>query len=140
MVCIGIPVCRPLYRRYLGKLTSNDRSQSYSSHQKRSRRASGNHLVLRTFGNTNFLSRSPHGEVDDKVPLQKKHEFSSPCSSAYATPAASQAKRGDGSSEEEILPAGYLKHQPSQDRQRTINVDANDDEDVKYIHQRRGTD
>ncbi|KAH7016662.1 hypothetical protein EDB80DRAFT_602490 [Ilyonectria destructans] len=30
MVCIGIPVCRPLYKEYLGKLTSKDGRSKYN--------------------------------------------------------------------------------------------------------------
>ena len=46
MICIGIPVCRPLYKDYLDKLTSNDRSKGADvSGRKRT-----HDYPLRTFG------------------------------------------------------------------------------------------
>ncbi|KAL2020442.1 hypothetical protein VTK56DRAFT_8408 [Thermocarpiscus australiensis] len=47
MICIGIPVCRPLYRRFLDRVLTS-RSRSMSGYKKQA--SSGPPLGLRTFG------------------------------------------------------------------------------------------
>ena len=45
LICIGIPICRPLYKKYLDKLTSRNTSSSYKNIS-----GSGGNVPLRTIG------------------------------------------------------------------------------------------
>jgi hypothetical protein len=77
MVCIGIPVCRPLYKRWLQQLSSSaDGKQGYS----KSKRSDQGVYTHHTIGGSNF----PGAEVpndddivlrDDIIPSRQRNVF-----------------------------------------------------------------
>lgn len=102
MICIGIPVCRPLYKQYLDKLTSNDQSKGadVSGGPNRS-----HEHPLRTFGGTTM-----HRLDDDATDAYSRKNISStdrkigvkgPFNQSYAVGGRQQSP--NNSSDEEIL-------------------------------------
>ena len=63
MICIGIPVCRPLYKRFLDKLTSRD-SSGYKK-QGDSLQTPAPSYGLRTFGGSPMPNRSGWNSAKD---------------------------------------------------------------------------
>ncbi|KAK8084443.1 hypothetical protein PG997_005714, partial [Apiospora hydei] len=77
MICIGIPVCRPLYKRFLTQLTSSDRSK-----YKKGRNEEQDAFAMHTFGGSTLKPRD---------------------SSALEPSAAAATGKGLGGGEEEDL-------------------------------------
>lgn len=103
MICIGIPVCRPLYKCCLEKWTSRDASKY---HQKSGEALS---YPLQTFGGSTLRPRQG-GNYDssdlrrggDPIALEERElGLRGPCTKSYVV-GGSQV-RGDNQSEEEIL-------------------------------------
>ena len=76
MICIGIPVCRPLYKHYLDRLTSQNNSGGYKRHGGdgggggSSSHHAGPRYVLRTFGG----STMPGANEDTKWSSDERDE------------------------------------------------------------------
>lgn len=64
MICIGIPVCRPLWMRILGKCCIRRVKSGYVRHNEPDEAASS-HFALHTVGGT------PMKKVKDKCPADK---------------------------------------------------------------------
>ncbi|KAK8045532.1 hypothetical protein PG993_005556, partial [Apiospora rasikravindrae] len=100
MICIGIPVCRPLYKRFLTQLTSRDRSRY------KRRDEDQDAFAMHTFGGSTLKPRdgstpessSPaaNGDVDDLKKVAVRGSFNRP----YITSGRAAA---DNDSEESIL-------------------------------------
>ncbi|KAJ4184480.1 hypothetical protein NW759_017023 [Fusarium solani] len=103
MVCIGIPVCRPLYKRYLEKWTSRDASRYHPQN------GEAIPYPLRTFGGSTLRPRQG-GNYDlgdlsrggDPIALEeRKLGLRDPFTKSYAM--GGSRVRGDNQSDEEIL-------------------------------------
>jgi hypothetical protein len=149
MVCIGIPVCRPLYRQYLDRLTSN--GSHGNRYQKQGSGIDSNGTPLRTFGGSTMpgnltddgeqgILSSPRGGrgggrsrksafgTTHELYTQRDHALGSQITRAYAM-ASSGKHRGDTSSDEEVLAHDYKRqqqqHLESQDRDRSTKKGGN---------------
>lgn len=116
MICIGVPVCRPLYKQYIDRWTSRDRSK-YQEH------SGGGSYPLRTFGGSETPGRSvtkdksvdPDNDSDpslrDDVVMyhERKIGIKGPFTKAYAM-GGNHVKRDD-QSDEEILGPDFRRSQ-----------------------------
>ncbi|KAF9877444.1 hypothetical protein CkaCkLH20_05144 [Colletotrichum karsti] len=108
MICIGIPVCRPLYKRYLEKLTSRD-SDKYPEHSE------GASYGLRTFGGAPMHPgqqvKDDEGSdgADSITKTERKLGFGGPFTKSYAT--GGKPVTGDNQSDEEILGPDFRRSQ-----------------------------
>ncbi|KAF6785191.1 hypothetical protein CSOJ01_15634 [Colletotrichum sojae] len=107
MVCIGIPIARPLYKRYLDKLTSRDTSK----YRHQSEAAS---YGLRTFGGSTMHpgKGKDGGETSDSGsdPVPKKLGLGGSFTKAYAVGGKPHV-RGDDESEDSILSPDFRRSQ-----------------------------
>ncbi|KAM0335134.1 hypothetical protein ACHAQA_000174 [Verticillium albo-atrum] len=109
MICIGIPVCRPLYKKYLDKWTSRDASK-YQHHSE------GRSFPLRTFGGSTMpggggqsKDAPSEGSINgaESVSMSdRKLGLSGPYTKSYALGGGGRVP-GDDQSEEEILGPDY---------------------------------
>lgn len=111
MICIGIPVCRPLYKRYLDKWTSRDAS----NYQERS---GGGSYPLKTFGGSTLRprpsDRDNSSEGGDSITLaERKLGIGGPYNKSFAR--AGGRVRGDDQSEESILGPDFRRSQHRND-------------------------
>lgn len=111
MICIAVPVCRPLYNRFLDKFTSRGTGGSYER-QNGSGQSPG--FALHTFGGSTLLPRggagqrvagkrlrkSPGGDSDEQPSLGEQKMGST---STYAI--AIGTRQDENHSDEEILGA-----------------------------------
>jgi hypothetical protein len=88
LICISIPVCRPLYKKYLDKLTSNDRSKD--------RFPTPQGLALRTFGGSTMHRLDEENQNSYDSNMKKRSGVST--SKAFAV-----SRADDNSSEDGIL-------------------------------------
>jgi hypothetical protein len=119
MVCIGIPVCRPLYKDYIDKLTSRDTSKykGLSGQGGVPLRTIGGSEQFPGGGNNSHSHASKHRE--GKTPEPKP-----PGSQTSSTIGKSAYYPGDNHSDEEILSDSF-KVQPGgvfADHNRGITV------------------
>lgn len=105
MICIAVPVCRPLYNRFLDRLTS----RGTGSYQRQNGSGQSPGFALHTFGGSTLLPRGaaqgqkPPGEGGGAGrPAFGRQKLSS--SSTYAV--AIVTRQDDNRSDEEILGAG----------------------------------
>lgn len=119
MICIGIPVCRPLYKQYLDKWTSRDGS-------KYKEQSGGGSHPLQTIGgsyinaNTNDTNLSSEGckaaEYEKKIgikgPFTKTRIYSKP----------TERVRSDDQSDESILGPDFRRNQHDDLGERGIRV------------------
>ncbi|KAF4974592.1 hypothetical protein FZEAL_8519 [Fusarium zealandicum] len=121
MICIGIPVCRPLYKRYLDKWTSRDASK-YQEHSE------AGAYPLRTFGGTPMRPgpATKDGDISDADSITKaerKLGIGGPFNKSYAKGGV----RGDNQSDEEILGPDFRNSQQAdletQDRGITVTYE-----------------
>ncbi|KAF6824337.1 hypothetical protein CMUS01_10283 [Colletotrichum musicola] len=107
MVCIGIPIARPLYKRYLDKLTSRDTSKY--RHQ-----SEGASYGLRTFGGSTMHPGpgKDGGETSDGGgdPVSKKLGLGGSFTKSYAVGGKPHI-RGDDESDESILGPDFRRSQ-----------------------------
>ncbi|KAF0315790.1 integral membrane protein pth11 [Colletotrichum asianum] len=98
MICIGIPVCRPLYKQYLDRLTSSDTGQYHE-------RSHGGSYGLRTFGGTSMRPGLGRDEASDGVDSITKVERKTGLGGRFSRPyfVGSKPVSGDNQSDEEIL-------------------------------------
>ncbi|KAI5465272.1 hypothetical protein BGZ63DRAFT_410941 [Mariannaea sp. PMI_226] len=112
MICIGIPVCRPLYKRYLEKWTSRDRSNKYQQ------QSEGGSYALQTYGGGK-LPRHVAGSVNASTPAdsinlkERKLGLSGPFTKSYAV--GGSRIRGDNQSDESILGPDFRRTQQQSD-------------------------
>ncbi|KAH7121707.1 hypothetical protein EDB81DRAFT_861572 [Dactylonectria macrodidyma] len=124
MICIGIPVCRPLYKRYLDKLTSRDTGKYREQND-------GGSYPLRTFGGSTLQAGPGQKEEDasdggDSITkAERKLGFGGPFTKAYAM--GGERVRGDNQSDEEILGPDFRRSQRAdlarQDKGITVTYD-----------------
>lgn len=93
MICIAVPVCRPLYNRFLDKFTSRDTS----SYQKQNGSGQIGGFALHTFGGSTLLPRGGPG----RRPSLGQHKLG--ITSTYAMAVGN--RREENHSDEEILHA-----------------------------------
>lgn len=103
MICIAVPVCRPLYNRFLDRLTS----RGTGSYQRQNGSGQSPGFALHTFGGSTLLPRGggqkPPGEGGaGGRPAFGRQKLGS--SSTYAV--AIGTRQDDNRSDEEILGAG----------------------------------
>ncbi|KAM5354838.1 hypothetical protein ACJ41O_001484 [Fusarium nematophilum] len=96
MVCIGIPICRPLYKRYLGKWTSKDDSKY--------KRNNSGIYQLESFrhGESRLENRTQSGDTSI-ADEERAMGLNSPFTKAYAV----GSFPADNQSEEEILGSDF---------------------------------
>ncbi|KAJ0114056.1 hypothetical protein J7T55_007890 [Diaporthe amygdali] len=107
MICIAVPVCRPLYNRFLDKFTS----QGTGSYQRQNGSGQSPGFALHTFGGSTLKPRGGQGhrvsskrrtspgEADSELPSFGGHKMG--YTSTYAT--AMGVRQENNQSEEEIL-------------------------------------
>ncbi|KAM6519004.1 hypothetical protein FALCPG4_012660 [Fusarium falciforme] len=111
MICIGIPVCRPLYKKYLEKLTSRDGSK-YRNYQDRSERGS---YPLKTFGGSTMRpgQDTKDGDTSDGedsiTKAERKLGIGGPFTKSYVR--GGERVRGDNQSDEQILGPDFRRSQ-----------------------------
>lgn len=111
MICIGIPVCRPLYKKYLEKLTSRDASK-YRNYQDQSE---GGSYPLKTFGGSTMRAGpgTKDGDVsdgDDSITkAERKLGIGGPYTKSYVM--GGDRVRGDDQSDEQILGPDFRQSQ-----------------------------
>jgi hypothetical protein len=93
MICIAVPVCRPLYNRFLDKFTSRDTG----SYQKQNGSGQVGGFALHTFGGSTLLPRGGPG----RRPSLGQHKMG--VTSTYAM--AIRNRQEENYSDEEILSA-----------------------------------
>lgn len=117
MICIGIPVCRPLYKRYLDKWTSRDASKYQEQIE-----GGGSH-PLRTFGGSTLRPGQVDKDddnFDDRDSItreERKLGIGGPFTKSYAVGGGRVC--GDNQSDEEILVPNFRRSQ-----QRAADLDA----------------
>ncbi|KAH8657362.1 hypothetical protein BGZ61DRAFT_371278 [Ilyonectria robusta] len=117
MICIGIPVCRPLYKRYLDKWTSRDASKYQEQIE------GGGSYPLRTFGGSTLRPGQANKDddtLDDRDSITKEERklgIGGPFTKSYAV--GGGRIRGDNQSDEEILVPNFRRSQ-----QRAAEIDA----------------
>lgn len=113
MVCIGIPVCRPLYKKYFRKWTTRN-SSNYPEHN------SGASYPLRTIGGgiipAKRADKSGSGDTSDTHDkIMREHErklgIGSSLSRTKVYPKADGRFHSDDQSEEEILGPEFRRSQ-----------------------------
>lgn len=111
MICIGIPVCRPLYKKYLEKLTSRDGSK-YRNYQDRSE---GGSYPLKTFGGSTMRpgKDTKDGDTSDGedsiTKAERKLGIGGPFTKSYVR--GGERVRGDNQSDEQILGPDFRRSQ-----------------------------
>lgn len=111
MICIGIPVCRPLYKKYLEKLTSRDGSK-YRNYQDRSE---GGSYPLKTFGGSTMRPGpdTKDGDTSDGedsiTKAERKLGIGGPFTKSYVR--GGERVRGDNQSDEQILGPDFRRSQ-----------------------------
>ena len=128
MICIGIPVCRPLYKQYLDKWTSRDASKNYQQ-----QRSGGRSYPLRTFGGSTMPGDVDERDADVKdqaassdhsltggdsvTTADRKLGLNGPFTKSYAM--GGERVTGDNQSDEEILGPDFRR---SQRQEASIDV------------------
>ncbi|KAM0420320.1 hypothetical protein ACHAPT_011862 [Fusarium lateritium] len=111
MICIGIPVCRPLYKKYLEKLTSRDASK-YRDYRDRSE---GGSYPLKTFGGSTVRPGQDNkdgdtSDGDDSITrAERKLGIGGPFTKSYVM--GGERVRGDNQSDEQILGPDFRRSQ-----------------------------
>jgi hypothetical protein len=124
MICIGIPVCRPLYKRYLDKWTSRDASNKYQQ------QSEGGSYALQTYGGSmrprrGADSNDPSVGGDSIMHKDRKIGLSGPFTKSYAI--GGDRVRGDDQSDESILGHDFRRSQRTPDHEsqgKSIRVTA----------------
>ncbi|KAH6898040.1 hypothetical protein B0T10DRAFT_525463 [Thelonectria olida] len=124
MICIGIPVCRPLYKRYLDKWTSRDASNKYQQ------QSEGGSYALQTYGGSMRPRRGgdstdPSVGGDSVMHKDRKIGLSGPFTKSYAI--GGGRVRGDDQSDESILGPDFRQSQRTPDHEtqgKSITVTA----------------
>lgn len=122
MICIAVPVCRPLYNRFLDKFTS----RGTGSYERQNGSAQGPVFALHTFGGSTLLPRggqraagkrrtSPGGDSDEQPSLGVQKMGST---STYAI--ALGTRHDENHSDEEIL--GAEERNPERSGQPSPNA------------------
>ncbi|KAJ4253311.1 hypothetical protein NW762_010466 [Fusarium torreyae] len=117
MICIGIPVCRPLYKKYIEKWTSRDGSKY--------RERSGSY-PLQTIGGSNMNPRPVNkdddmSDADESIrETERKLGMAGPFTKTRVYSKTGERVRDDNQSDEEILGPEFRRNQrediESQDR------------------------
>ncbi|KAF9778789.1 hypothetical protein IL306_003265 [Fusarium sp. DS 682] len=109
MICIGIPVCRPLYKRYLDKWTSRDGS-------KYREQSGGGSYPLQTIGGSTLYPNAP-GKNDsvsedcEKLEHERKIGVRGPFTKTRIYSKGIDRVRDDNQSDEEILGPDFRRDQ-----------------------------
>ncbi|KAF5007139.1 hypothetical protein FDECE_6525 [Fusarium decemcellulare] len=122
MICIGIPVCRPLYKKYLDKWTSRDASNYREQSE-------GGTYPLRTFGGSTMRAGPKDDDTSDGgdsiTKAERKLGIGGPFNKAYAK--GGERVRGDNQSDEQILGPDFRRSQradlESQDKGITVTYE-----------------
>ncbi|CAG1970341.1 unnamed protein product [Fusarium graminearum] len=100
MICIGIPICRPLYKQYLDELTSRDASKYQEQSHGRS------HL-LKTFGGSTLrpgqINKYDSSDGDSIKETERKLGIRGPFNKARAYAMQDEQVRDDSQSDDQIL-------------------------------------
>ncbi|KAF5574992.1 integral membrane protein pth11 [Fusarium pseudoanthophilum] len=109
MICIGIPVCRPLYKQYLDRWTSRDGSK-YREHS-----AGGSH-PLQTIGGSTLNPNTPDknnsiSEDYDKEEHERRIAVKGPFTKTRVYSKGIHRLRDDNQSDEEILGPDFRRAQ-----------------------------
>lgn len=120
LICIGIPVCRPLYKKYLDKITSRNTSSQYD-------KMSGGPMPLRTIGGSEIpgavsgmgLSTSRAEKADGPPPVDEDKLRSD---SSFGRGGDLFRESLGGNSDEETLAEAYRQRQSPVDDDAGIRV------------------
>ncbi|KAF4457691.1 hypothetical protein F53441_421 [Fusarium austroafricanum] len=109
MICIGIPICRPLYKRYLDKWTSRDGSK-YREH------SAGGSYPLQTIGGSTLNPNTPDknnsmSEDYDKEKHERRIGVKGPFTKTKIYSKGIDRLRDDNQSDEEILGPDFRRDQ-----------------------------
>ncbi|KAG4269115.1 hypothetical protein FPRO04_12238 [Fusarium proliferatum] len=119
MVCIGIPVCRPLYKQYLDKWISRDGSK-YEKH------SDGGSYPLQTIGgsyiNGNAPDKNDSSEGCKVAEYEKKTRIKGPSIKTRISFGATEGVRSDDQSDESILGPDFRRNQHDDLEERGIRV------------------
>lgn len=110
MICIGIPVCRPLYKSYIDRLTSHI-SSGY-------KRQDEEGLAMHTIGGS--AMKAPHKQDQEGGPstvLPYITGFSKPSTRSYATATGGNKEERSDQSEENLLGLPVRVQQDEQSKQ-----------------------
>jgi hypothetical protein len=119
MICIGIPVCRPIYKKYLDKWTSRDGSKYKEP-------VEGGSYPLQTIGGSYISGTAPHKNntsEDCKVAeYEKKVGIKGPFTKTRIYSKPTQRVRSDDESDESILGPDYRRNQQNDLGEQGIRV------------------
>ncbi|CAF3575415.1 unnamed protein product [Fusarium graminearum] len=100
MICIGIPICRPLYKQYLDELTSRDAS-------KYQEQSDGRSHPLKTFGGSTLrpgqINKDDSSDGDSIKETERKLGIRGPFNKARAYAMHDERVCDDNQSDEQIL-------------------------------------
>ncbi|KAL9567218.1 hypothetical protein ACKAV7_008648 [Fusarium commune] len=107
MICIGIPVCRPLYKKYFGKWSSRNKSKDQEQN-------SGASYPLQTIGGSTMYPAQVHKKESTSEASVKEYQgkgISSSYSKNKVFAKGVERVYGENQSEEEILGPDFRRSQ-----------------------------